>query len=122
MGLTELLSDPENIKAQLNKRIQAKKAALPPSPSTSEFDKELNQLAIQEKRILDAYREEVISLDELKVQKENIANRRKVLEGKKESHPKPCRKLGKARNHDERSRRRFKAFSACYGESQLCHP
>ncbi len=95
LGLTELLSDPENIKTQFDKRMQAKKAALPPSPSTSEFDKELNQLAIQEKRILDAYREEVISLDELKVQRENIANRRKVLESKKKvilSHAESLRK------------------------------
>ncbi len=82
-GLTELLNDPENMKAQLDKRMQAKKAKLPPSVSTSEFDKELNQLAIQEKRILDAYREEVISLEDLKIQKEKIANRRKVVEGKK---------------------------------------
>jgi len=84
-GLAELLRDPENIKTQLDKRMQAKKAKLPASPSTSEFDKELSQLAIQEKRILDAYREEVISLEELKTQKEKIASRRKVLEGKKKA-------------------------------------
>ena len=85
LGLTELLSEPENIKAQLDKGMQAKKANLPPSLSTSEFDKELSQLAIQEKRILDAYREEVISLEELKAQKEKIADRRKVLDGKKKA-------------------------------------
>jgi len=34
-------------------------------------------------RILDAYREEVISLEDLKAQKEKIASKRKVLEGKK---------------------------------------
>ena len=83
LGLTELLSDPENIKAQLDKRMQAKKANLPPSLSTSEFDKELSQLTIQDKRILDAYREEVITLEDLKAEKEKITNRRKVLEGKK---------------------------------------
>ncbi len=85
LGLTELLDDPENMKVQLEKRMQAKKAKLPPSQSTSEFDKELNQLAIQEKRILDAYREEVISLEDLKAQKEKIADRRKVLDGKKKA-------------------------------------
>jgi len=53
--------------------------------STSEFDKELNQLAAQEKRILDAYHEEVISLTDLKDQKEMISNRRKVLEAKKKA-------------------------------------
>ncbi len=35
--------------------------------------------------LLDAYREEVISLEELKTQKEKIASRRKVLEGKKKA-------------------------------------
>ena len=84
-GLTELLSDPENIKAQLDKRIRAKKAKLPPNQSTSEFDKELDQLVIQEKQILDAYREEVISLEDLKAQKEKITSRRKALEGKKKA-------------------------------------
>ena len=93
-GLTELLSEPENIKAQLDKRMQAKKANLPPSLSTSEFDKELSQLAIQEKRILDAYREEVISLEELKAQKEQISNRRKVLEGKKKAVPSHTEGIG----------------------------
>ena len=44
LGLTELLSDPENIKTQFDKRMQAKKAARPPSPSTSEFDKELKSI------------------------------------------------------------------------------
>ena len=85
LGLTELLDDPESMKAQLEKRMQAKKAKLPPSQSTSEFDKELSQLAIQEKRILDAYREQVISLEDLKAQKEKIADRRKVLDGKKKA-------------------------------------
>jgi site-specific DNA recombinase len=84
-GLTELLSDPENLKAQLEKCIQAKKAIFPISQDTSEADKELMQLDAQEKRILDAYREAVISLEELKAQKEKISNRRKVLEGKKKA-------------------------------------
>jgi len=84
-GLTELLSDPKNIKAQIEKRMRANKEKLPFNHSTNEFDKELNQLEIQEKRILDAYREEVISLDELKLQKVKIADRRKVLDGKKKA-------------------------------------
>ena len=85
LGLVELLSDPANMKAQLEKRMQDRKAKLPPNLSTSEFDRELDQLAKQEKRILDAYREEVITLEDLKAQKEKIAGRRKVLEGKKKA-------------------------------------
>lgn len=86
-GLAELLSDPENLKAQLEKRIQVKQAQFPPSQAITEFDKELEQLATQEKRILDAYREEVINLEELKAQKEKISSRRKVLEAKKKAIP-----------------------------------
>jgi len=82
-GLTELLSEPENLKAQLDKRIRVKRSKLPTSLSTTELDKELYQLEAQEKRILDAYREEVISLDELRMQKEKIASRQRVLEDKK---------------------------------------
>jgi site-specific DNA recombinase len=85
LGLKELLSNPENLKAQLEKRLQAKTAKLLPDQSTNEFDKELKQLAIQEKRMLDAYREEIIDMSELKEQKAKIAKRRKVLETKKKA-------------------------------------
>ncbi len=67
--------------AQLDKRLQARK--LPRSLPPDEFDQDLSQLATQEKRILDAYREEVITLQELRAQKDQIATRRKVLEAKK---------------------------------------
>jgi site-specific DNA recombinase len=94
LGLTELLSDPKNIKAQLEKRLQVKKEKLPPSISTNELDKELVQLTTQEKRIIDAYREEVISLEDLKAQKEKIVGRRKVLEDKKRAALSPTEGLG----------------------------
>ncbi|MBI5963984.1 MAG: recombinase family protein [Chloroflexi bacterium] len=84
-GLTELLSDPENIKAQLGKRIKAKKEKLSFNQSFDEFDKELNQLDVQEKRILDAYREAIISLEELKAQKMKISDRRGFIEAKKKA-------------------------------------
>jgi hypothetical protein len=79
------LGDLENLKAQFEKRIQANNAKLAAIQATSEFHKELNQLAVQEKRILDAYREEVIGLPDLKDQKEMISNRCKVLEAKKKA-------------------------------------
>jgi site-specific DNA recombinase len=85
LGLTELLSNPKKLKAQLEKRMQSKQAQLPPSHSTVEFDKDLTRLDEQEKRILDAYRERVIELPELKEQKEIISNRRKVIEAKKKA-------------------------------------
>ena len=85
LGLTQLLSDPKKLKAQFEKRLQMRSARVIPHNDTTELDKELVQLASQEKRILDAYREAVISLDDLKAQKEKIANRRMVLEGKKDA-------------------------------------
>jgi site-specific DNA recombinase len=85
LGLTQLLSDPKQLKAQVEKRLQMRSVKVTISKDTTDLDRELAQLASQEKRILDAYREAVISLDELKVQKEKIANRRKVLEGKKDA-------------------------------------
>ena len=51
-------------------------------PDHQDHREELEKLDFQEKRILDAYRESVISLDELKEQKAKIAANRKVLEAK----------------------------------------
>lgn len=96
-GLTELLSDPENLKAQINKRLEAKKLNSPTNTPNNEIDQELDKLALQEKRILDAFREEVISLDELKAQKEKITSRRKVLEAKKKTAPSPTEGLGRSK-------------------------
>jgi site-specific DNA recombinase len=84
-GLTELLSDPQSLKAQLEKRLKAKSAKVYLAPSTTGFDNELKQLDAQEKRIIDAYREEIISMFELKEQKNQIGKRRRVLEAKKKA-------------------------------------
>jgi hypothetical protein len=51
-------------------------------------------LEAQENRILDTYREAVISLEELKAQKEKISSRRKVLETKKKTVPSLTEYLG----------------------------
>jgi site-specific DNA recombinase len=85
MGLTELLKDPAKLKAQLEKRMQSKKSKLPVGQSVNEFEKEFVKLATQEKRMIDAYRQEVINLDELKIQKGIIADRRKVLNTKQKA-------------------------------------
>lgn len=84
-GLTELLNDPAKLKAQIGKRLEAKKGNVPNNKFSVEIDEELKKLAVQEKRIIDAYRQEVISLEELKIQKGTIAERRKVLETKKDA-------------------------------------
>lgn len=84
-GLTELLNDPEKMKAQIGKRIQMTKSNITSNRLAIEIAEELDKLANQEKRIIDAYRQEVISLDELRIQKGTISDRRKVLEGKKDA-------------------------------------
>jgi len=87
-GLTELLQDPESIKAQLEKKLERKNSAhLPIANTDAKTDKDLEKLNVQEKRIIDAYREGIIDLGELKIQKENIAAKRKTLEAKKKAAP-----------------------------------
>jgi site-specific DNA recombinase len=87
-GLTELLQDPENLKAQLEKRLDRKNVSrLPNTKADTKTDKDLEKLNVQEKRILDAYRESIIDLDELKSQRETIAAKRKALEAKKKATP-----------------------------------
>ena len=96
-GLIELLDDPENLKAQLEKRLDRKHASiLPMSITDTKTDKDLEKLDVQEKRILDAYREGIIDLGELKSQKEKIAARRKALEAKKKAMPSHRESLGRA--------------------------
>ena len=73
-GLTELLQDPANLQAQIEKRLpKASKFSQSAQREQSKIEKDLEKLAIQDKRILDAYREEIIELDELREQKAKIA-------------------------------------------------
>jgi site-specific DNA recombinase len=82
-GLVELLNDPENLKAQLEKRLERKNAHITPVNSTNDKNEQaISKLNTQEQRVLDAYREGIISLDELKDQKEKIAAKRKVVEAR----------------------------------------
>ena len=85
-GMVNLLDDPENLEAQLQAKLERKN--IKPAnilTTNNKIEKELEKLDIQEKRILDAYRESVISLEELKDQKTRIANNRKVLEAQKKA-------------------------------------
>ena len=82
-GLTELLYDPEQLQAQVESRLERKQSyADLPNAKLEKLEREFAKLAAQEARILDAYREEVISLDELRNQKDKIANQRKELEAR----------------------------------------
>jgi site-specific DNA recombinase len=85
-SLVNLLDDPENLREQLQAKFE-RKNIFPASiqQPDSKIKKDLEKLDVQEKRIIDAYREEVITLDELKEQKSKIANDRRVLEASKKA-------------------------------------
>lgn len=85
-GLVELLNDPANLQKQMARRMIPRTAR--PNRNEGELGKyaaELEKLDIQEKRIIDAYREQVISLTDLKEQKALIAERRKHWEAMKKA-------------------------------------
>ena len=85
-GLVELLQDPENIKGQVSKRLTRKNAPYRPAKSVqTEIEKEIQKSDVQEKRILDAYREGIIEIEELKEQKAKIVSRRKDLNAKEKA-------------------------------------
>ena len=94
-GLTELLQDPESMQAQLEKRLERKSSAhVPSTTADTKTEKDLEKLDVQEKRVIDAYREGIIDLGELKSQKENIAAKRKTLEAKKKALPRHTESAG----------------------------
>jgi len=94
-GLTELLSDPDNLKAQVEKRLDAKKLfSIAPDTEHAKIDKDAERLGIQEQRVLDAYREGIITMADLREQKSRIAARRKILETKKKTAPSQQKRLG----------------------------
>ena len=85
-GLTNLLDDPENLRKQLKVKLGR---SMPDDrvdqTAISKVEKELEKLTIQESRIIDAYRESIIDLDELREQKAKISKRVKVLEANRKA-------------------------------------
>lgn len=87
-GLVDLLDDPENLKSQLEKRLERSTARIHTNTdATDNHEKELEKLTVQETRLIDAYREGIINLPELKEQKSKIATKRNVLEARKKAAP-----------------------------------
>ncbi|MBT4182429.1 MAG: hypothetical protein HOE06_06110 [Candidatus Thioglobus sp.] len=85
-GVTELLQAPANLKMQIEKRMpQASRLSQSAKDLQSKIGKELERLDVQEKRILDAYREEIIDLDELREQKSKIAEIRATLQAEEKA-------------------------------------
>jgi site-specific DNA recombinase len=85
-GLTELLQDPNNLKTEIEKRLpQISTMSKSTRDEQSKIEKELKKLDIQEKRILDAYREEIIDLEELRDQKSKISENRAAMQAQQKA-------------------------------------
>lgn len=119
-GLSTLLDDPQELKRQVAQHLSRKQGTQTPNnPELHSTQKQISELGSQEERLLDAYREQVINLDELKAQKVKIAEQQKNLERRlkrlieeQEGHSQPEVTL------DELSRRPVSAFPASYDQCQ----
>lgn len=83
IGLVELMSDPQKMNMEIEKRLKVDKKKSTIAQDNGLIDKELVHLSSQEKRIVDAYLAEAITLQELKEQKEKINSIRNTLLAKK---------------------------------------
>jgi site-specific DNA recombinase len=85
-GLVQLLDDPQRLQEQLGKKAERQRQLKHrPAQDTGKLEKELEKLQVEEKRLLDAYREGVIDLDELREQKAKINARLKLVNAKLEA-------------------------------------
>lgn len=79
-GLVHLLDNPERLKEQLERKTEkAGSTKIADKAQTAKIEREVKKIEVQEKRLLDAYREGVIELEELKAQKEKIAAQLRVV-------------------------------------------
>lgn len=85
-GLVDLLNNPDNLRAQLEKSLERKSTPNGVEyPNNKKLDIDLENLDMQEQRVLDAYREGIINIDDLKKQKKLISTKRKALEVKRKT-------------------------------------
>ncbi len=79
-GLVQLLDNPERLREQMERRTE--RVSKPSNVDKIQLSKnkgEIKKINNQEKRLLDAYREGVIELDEMKAQKEKIAAQLRIV-------------------------------------------
>lgn len=85
-GLVQLLDDPDHLRAQMERKLE--RLSQPIQVDKNSFykiEQELDKVTQQEKRLLDAYREGIIDLDELREQKAKVARRVYVLKAKQKA-------------------------------------
>ncbi|MCL5429659.1 MAG: recombinase family protein [Chloroflexi bacterium] len=85
-GLVSLLDDPDKLKEQLDRKVERMKQPITFESSVlPKIEQELQKLSLEDKRLLDAYREGVIELDELREQKAKVSKRLHVLKAKQKA-------------------------------------
>ena len=85
-GLVQLLENPDSLKTQLERKLERMNQPVKVDKSNLyKVEQELDKLAQQEKRLLDAYREGIIELDELREQKAKVAKRLHVAKAKQKA-------------------------------------
>jgi myosin heavy subunit len=83
-SLVDLVSDPGNIRDQLAKRLHSYSARTGPTQGEVHANQEaLERLSTEEERLVDAYRAQVISLDQLKAQLKKVDDTRTHLNDEK---------------------------------------
>jgi len=84
-SLVDLVSDPGNIRDQLAKRLHSYSARTGPTQGEVHANQEaLERLSTEEERLVDAYRAQVISLDQLKAQLKKVDDTRTHLNDEKD--------------------------------------
>ena len=83
--MTELLSDPENLQEQIESRLKKVEHAPAGTTTLDKLERDIVKLTTQERRIIDAYREGIIDLEELREQKEKISEKLKSLKAQKKA-------------------------------------
>ncbi len=85
-GLVQLLDDPEQLKAQMERKLERLSRPIQVDKrNLYKVEQELEKLTQQERRILDAYREGIIELDELREQKAKVAKQLHVAKAKQKA-------------------------------------
>ena len=78
--VVELLSNPELVKAEINRRVEEIQSSNPTKRRKESIEKELLRLGNCIQRLLDAYQEELIKMEELRDRMPRLRKRQKALE------------------------------------------
>ena len=78
--VVELLTNPDLVRAEINRRIKAIQDANPTKQRKDTIEKELLRINNSIKKLLDAYQEDLIQLEELRVRMPQLRKREKALQ------------------------------------------